>query len=241
MKLKDKRVLVIGGGSGIGKAVAEAVLDEGASVVIASTNADKVASAAKQLGAKASGATLDVTNEKQVEKFFAANGNFDHIVFTAGDFVPSMITPLAEMNFEEAAKLLSVRFWGSLAVAKHGAKVLPPGGSLTVTNGLLAHRPMKGSVMVTAMAGAMEHATRAMALELAPIRVNCVCPGLIRTEMVENFPAERLKYWEAMTQRYPVPRAGMPAEAAAPYLYAMCGSYTTGQVLFVEGGALVTS
>jgi NAD(P)-dependent dehydrogenase (short-subunit alcohol dehydrogenase family) len=241
MKLKDKRVLVIGGSSGIGKAVAAAALAEGATVVIASTNAEKVAAAAKKLGAKASGTTLDVKDEKQIEKFFSENGNFDHIAFTAGDFLPSTFGPLVDMNFEEAAKVLAVRFWGALAVAKHASKILPAGGSITVTNGLLAHRPMKGSVLVTAMAGAMEHATRAMALELAPIRVNCVCPGLIRTELLDSFPPERIQHWETMTQRYPVPRAGDPAEAAAAYLYSMCGGYTTGQVLFVEGGALVTS
>lgn len=241
MKLKDKRILVIGGGSGIGKAIAEGALAEGASVVIASTNAAKIAAAAKQLGDKASGTTLDVKQEKNVEKFFAENGKFDHIAFTAGDFVQSMFSPLADMNFEESAKLMNVRFWGSLRVAKYAQKVLPPGGSITFTNGLLAHRPMKGSVLITAMAGAMEHATRAMALELTPIRVNCVCPGLIRTELLDSFPADRLKAWDEMTKRFPVPRAGRPEEAAAPYLYSMCGGYTTGQVLFVEGGALVTS
>jgi NAD(P)-dependent dehydrogenase (short-subunit alcohol dehydrogenase family) len=241
MKLKDKRVLVIGGTSGIGRAVAEGALAEGANVIVASSSADKVEAAVKGLGERASGATLDVSAEKNIEKFFAENGKFDHIAFTAGDLRPSMFAPLAEMDFEEAAKMMTVRFWGALGVAKHAAKLLPPGGSITVTNGLLAHRPMKGSVFITAMAGATEHATRAMALELAPIRVNCVCPGLIRTELVEKFPKERLEMWETMTQRYPVPRAGQPAEAAAAYLYSMCGGYTTGQILFVEGGALITS
>ncbi len=80
-----------------------------------------------------------------------------------------------------------------------------------------------------------------MALELAPIRVNCVCPGLILTEMVQAFPPERLQLFEAMTKRYPIPRAGTPEEAAEPYLYSMRAGYTTGQVLYVEGGALLTS
>jgi NAD(P)-dependent dehydrogenase (short-subunit alcohol dehydrogenase family) len=241
MSLKDKRILVIGGGSGIGKAVAEKALAEGASVVIASTNVEKIAAAATKLGSQASSAVLDVGNEKDVEKFFANNGKFDHIVFTAGDLIPSMFTSLVDLNLEEAATLLKVRFWGALAVAKHAAKILPPGGSLTVTDGLLAHRPIKGSVLPTSLSGAVEHATKAMAVELAPIRVNCVCPGLIRTEMVESFPPERLQHFETMTQRFPIPRAGMPDEAAEAYIYSMRAGYTTGQVLYVEGGALLTS
>jgi NAD(P)-dependent dehydrogenase (short-subunit alcohol dehydrogenase family) len=241
MSLKEKHVLVIGGGSGIGKAVAKGALAEGASVVIASTNSEKIAAAAKELGPLASSAVLDVSKEKDVEKFFSNNWRFDHIAFTAGDFVPSMFTSLVDLNFEEAAKLLNVRFWGALAVAKHAAKNMSPGGSFTVTDGLLAHRPMKGSVLPTSLSGAVEHATKALAVELAPIRVNCVCPGLIRTEMVESFPPERLQHFEAMTQRFPIPRAGMPDEAAEAYIYSMRAGYTTGQVLYVEGGALLTS
>lgn len=78
-----------------------------------------------------------------------------------------------------------------------------------------------------------------MAMELAPVRVNCVCPGLISTEMVEGFPPERLEQFKAMTQRYPIPRAGTPSEAAEAYIYSMRAGYTTGQVLYVEGGALL--
>ncbi len=239
MSLKDKRVLVIGGGSGIGYAVAELAVAEGASVVVASTNAEKVAAAAKKLGSQASSAVLDVSIEKNVQQFFSDNGKFDHIAFTAGDFIPSMFTSLVDLDFEEAAKLMNVRYWGALAVAKYAAKILPPGGSFTVTDGLLAHRPMKGSVLPTSLSGAVEHAAKAMAVELAPIRVNCVCPGLIRTEMVEAFPPERLQHFQTMTQRYPIPRAGMPAEAAEAYIYLMRAGYTTGQVLYVEGGALL--
>lgn len=172
---------------------------------------------------------------------FSSNGKFDHIAFTAGDVIPSMFTSLVDLNFDEAARLMQVRFWGALAVAKHAAKILPAGGSITFTDGLLAHRPMKGSVLPTALSGAVEHATKALAVEFAPVRFNCVCPGLIRTEMVEAFPPERLQHFEAMTQRFPIPRAGMPLEAAEAYIYSMRAGYTTGQVLYVEGGALLTS
>ena len=238
MVLENKRVLVIGGGSGIGFAVAEGVVGEGAQAVVASSNTDKVADAARRLGNSALAAQLDVTDEAAVEAFFAANGAFDHIAFTAGDWGGPRRGPLAETDLSAAERLFRVRFWGAVAVAKHGAKVLPPGGSLTLTDGMIAHRPTKGSAISTAMAGAVEHLTRGLAVELAPVRVNCVCPGLIRTGVWDRIPEERREaQFTEMTKRQLVARIGEAGEAAAAYLYLMKGGYTTGQVLYVEGGS----
>ena len=90
------------------------------------------------------------------------------------------------------------------------------------------------------MAGAVEHLTRGLAVDLAPIRVNCVCPGLILTGVWDSIPADRrAEQLERMTKRQPLPRAGEPAEAAEAYLYLMRGGYTTGQVLHVDGGSSV--
>jgi NAD(P)-dependent dehydrogenase (short-subunit alcohol dehydrogenase family) len=129
-----------------------------------------------------------------------------------------------------------VRFWGALAVAKHGARRLPPGGSITLTNGMAAHRPQKGLAVATAMAGAVEHLVLGLAVELAPIRVNGVCPGAIRTEAWDEVPEAFRRVQEAALARRLLPRAGEPAEAAEAYIYLMRGGYTTGQVLRVEGG-----
>ena len=237
MSLDGKRVLVIGGGSGIGFAVAEAAVAAGARVVLASRDAGKVADAASRLGPTAAGATLDVTDETAVKAFFVGSGGFDHIVTTAGDWGGPRRAALAELDLEAAADLFRVRFWGALALAKHGAGVLSPGGSLTLTDGMIAHRPTKGSAVSTAMAGAIEHLTRALAVELAPVRVNCVCPGLIRTGVWNSLPAERREAELArLTAGNLLPRIGEPAEAAEAYLYLMRAGYTTGQVLFVEGG-----
>ena len=105
------------------------------------------------------------------------------------------------------------------------------------TDGMVAHKPTKGSFVSTAMAGATEHLTRALAVELAPLRVNAVCPGLIRTGVWDSIPEDRRETQLAeMTKTQLVPRVGTPAEAAQAYLYLMRGGYTTGQVLYVEGG-----
>ena len=90
------------------------------------------------------------------------------------------------------------------------------------------------------MAGAVEHMTRALAVELAPIRVNAVCPGLIRTDVWNSIPGEtRAERFRSMTERLPISRIGEPDEVAEAYLYLLRGGYTTGQVLYVDGGQSV--
>jgi NAD(P)-dependent dehydrogenase (short-subunit alcohol dehydrogenase family) len=239
MGLGGTRVLVIGGGSGIGYAVAEAAAAEGAHVVVASTQPEKVRAAAARLGA-AAGAELDVTDESAVATFFESQDAFDHIVTTAGDWGALRRTRLADLDLTAAAGAFGVRFWGALAVAKHGGRRLPEGGSLTLTDGMIAHKPAKGSAASTAMAGAIEHLTRALAVELAPARVNCVCPGMIRTGVYEAAPAEQQQAFDRSASRLLIPRLGWPEETAEAYLYLMRGGYTTGQVLFVEGGSALS-
>jgi NAD(P)-dependent dehydrogenase (short-subunit alcohol dehydrogenase family) len=239
MSLDGKHVLVIGGGSGIGFAVAEGAVAEGANVTIASTNAERIAAAAARLGNAAQGLTLDVTDEAAVAAFFEANTGFDHIAFTAGDWSGPRNVGLAQLDLARATEVFRVRFLGALAVAKHGATRLPPGGSLTVTDGMLAHHPRKGSYLSTASAGSLEHLTLGLAVELAPVRVNCVCPAAIRTEIWDQLlPAEgREEAMARMTARQLIPRIGEASETAEAYLYLMKAGYTTGQVLHVDGGS----
>lgn len=234
--LDQKRVVVIGGTSGIGFAVAEGARADGASVVVGSSTAAKVA-AAKQRLAGAEGFTVDVKDEASVAAFFEQVGAFDHLVFTAGDWASFGGGPVAKLDVAGAASAFAVRFWGAVTAVKHAAKQIREGGSITLTDGMIAHRPRKGAAISTAMAGAVEHLTQALAVELSPIRVNAVCPGLIQTEVWNAIPEEqREERWTRMTQRLLVKRIGTPREAAEAYLYLMRGGYTTAQVLRVDGG-----
>lgn len=234
MSLKDKRILVIGGGSGIGLGVARGAAREGAKVLIASRDAKKTEAAAKTIGAMS--AVLDVNAEENVAQFFREHGAFDHIAFTAGDWESLGPAPIADLDLAQAAKRMTTRFWGAIAVAKHGATKLPPGGSYTITNGMLAHRPMKGMPLVTASANAVEGLARGLAVDLAPARVNCVCPGLIETEMWDKFPQAYRDRLVAATQRQLVARPGNTDEAGEAYLTCMRNSFMTGQVVKIEGG-----
>lgn len=235
MELEGRRVLVIGGSSGIGFAVAGAALKQGARVTICSSNAERARIAVAGLGGGDS-ACLDVTDETAIESFFANFGAVDHIVFTAADWGQVDHVDLADLDLGAAATIFNVRFWGAFAVAKHAANSVAPGGSITLTNGMAAHRPQKGLVVSTSMAGAVEHLVKGLAVELAPIRVNGVCPGAVRTEawdeLTENFRAVQ----EARLAKQLLPRVGETGEIAEAYLYLMRATYTTGQILRVEGG-----
>jgi NAD(P)-dependent dehydrogenase (short-subunit alcohol dehydrogenase family) len=235
MSLKGARILIVGGGSGIGFAVAEAAKAEGAEVMIASTNAHKLELAAARLGGIVT-KLLDLTDEGAVEAFFAGSGEFAHIVTTAGDWGKARRSPLAEVDMRDAEALFGVRFWGATILAKHGAARVAPGGSITLTSGMSAFRPQKGSVIATAMAGAIVHLTYGLAVELAPVRVNAVLPGGVATEIWRGLPEAMRAAESARFASQPLPRIAEPEEVAEAYLYLMKGGYTTGQALQVDGG-----
>ncbi|MES5486048.1 SDR family oxidoreductase [Bradyrhizobium sp. INPA03-11B] len=235
MSLKGKRVIAIGGSSGIGFAVAALARELGADVVIASSNAANVDAAVARLPGS-SGRTVDLRDEAGVSRFFEQVGGFDHLAITAGDQGLPAFGAVRDLDLGVAREALTLRFWGSLAAVKHGSRAIAPNGSITLTGGLLAHRPQKGMPFVTAAAGAMESLARGLAVDLAPVRVNAVCPGLILTERVRQMPEERVRGYVA---GLPLPRAASPEEAATAYVYLMLNSYVTGQTLAVDGGGLL--
>ncbi len=236
--LSGQRAVIIGGSSGIGFAVARAARDDGAKVVLGSSNPDHVDEAVAKLGKDATGWAVDVRDEASVAEFFARIDAFDHLVYTAGDWGAARGGgPVAELDLTSANSTFTVRFWGALAAIKHAQGKISTNGSITITDGVIAHRPRKGAVLSTAMAGAIEHLTRALAVDLAPLRINAVCPGYVLTEVWNSIPAERREaQLKSMTARQPLPRAGDPGEVAEAYLYLMKAGFSTGQVLIVDGG-----
>jgi NAD(P)-dependent dehydrogenase (short-subunit alcohol dehydrogenase family) len=235
MGLDKARVVVIGGTSGIGLAVAQGAMAQGAKIVVGSSTPQKVQASAQTLPG-AESFEIDVKNQDSVKAFFARVGEFDHLVYTAGDWGGLRRVPLDDLDLDAATSIFAVRFWGALKAVKFSRKFIRDGGSITLTDGMVAQRPQPGSAVSTAMAGAIEHLIRGLALDLAPLRVNGVCPGAINTHIWETIPAATR---EAMTKRLPVGRIGEPDEAAEAYLYLMRAGYTTGQVLYVDGGQSV--
>jgi NAD(P)-dependent dehydrogenase (short-subunit alcohol dehydrogenase family) len=169
-------------------------------------------------------------------RFFDSVGPFDHLAVTAGDWGRNMFAATRDIDLAVARHLLAVRFWGVLAAVKHGSGAIAADGSITLTSGMLAHRPRKGAPLAAAMGGAVEYLTRGLAVDLAPVRVNAVCPGLILTEHVKQMPEEMVR---AYVGGLPLPRAASPGEAATAYVYLMLNGYVTGQILHVDGGGLL--
>jgi len=231
-KLDASKVVVVGGASGVGFAVAAAALEAGAEVVVGSSRIARIEAAAGKLGQGAKGITVDVKDEASVAAFFDAAGPFDHLVFTAGDW-GHMFAPTRDLDIEASKARMEVRFWGAARAAKHAIRQIARDGSITLTGGMLAHRPMPGAPLTTASAHTTEGLAMGLARDLAPIRVNAVCLGLILSEQVRTMGEPAINAW---TANLPLPRPGTVEEAAEAYLYLMRATYVTGQVVRVDGG-----
>ena len=235
---ENKRVVIVGGSSGIGLAVAEQAASQGAKVVIASSNAERVQKAIKALGGVAEGQAVDVSDEGAVEAFFAGLGAFDHLVFTAGDSLH--LHDLAATDLKQARRAFELRYWAALAAVKYGSPHIRTGGSIVLTTGIAGQRPHKGWVVAASVCGTIEALTRALAIELAPIRVNAVSPGVVRTNLWQSMSAaEREHLYESVCKRLPVGRVGEAHDIAQAYLFLMKEGFGTGQTVVVDGGTVL--
>jgi NAD(P)-dependent dehydrogenase (short-subunit alcohol dehydrogenase family) len=232
VSLTGKRVVIVGGSSGLGFAVAELAAELGAKLVIASSTCAKVDAALARL-ADAAGALVDIRREASIADFLDHLEPFDHLVVTAGDADPRRFASTDQIDLDIAHQAFEARVFGSIAFIKHGRHKVIPGGSITLTSGVLARRTRKGSPLPTATMGSVEALVRGFAADLAPLRINAVCPGLTLTQSILSRGVERVA---TLTAHLPLPRAASPAEVALAYIYLMLNTYVTGQILPVDGG-----
>jgi NAD(P)-dependent dehydrogenase (short-subunit alcohol dehydrogenase family) len=236
--LLGQRIVIIGGTSGFGLATAKAASAEDASVIVASSKKVNVDRALTELPTGAEGHVLDITQESAVREFFSAVGAFDHLVVTAGESLD--LGEFTVLDLERARRFFETRFWGSIAAAKHAARRISPAGSIILTNGIIGLRPQKGWVVAAAITGAVEAVTRALAVELAPIRVNLVCAGIVRTDLWRDMPEEeREDLFQKVGQGLPLGRVGEPEDIAEAYLYLMRERFSTGAMIVVDGGGIL--
>lgn len=234
--LSDKKVLLLGGTSGIGFATARAAALEGATVVVVSSQPDKVEHALSRLPDNSEGHVVDVTNETEQQDFFNRVGKFDHLIFTAGEAL--LIDSIHAMDSESARRFFNLRYWGAFTAAKYGSPNIRPGGSISFTSGVAAARPNPGLSVAASVCGAIEAMTRALAVELRPLRVNAIAFGMIRTELWNHLTNEQLAAMDdSAAKTLLVGKLGEPEDAAEAFIYLMKEQYTTGQILVVDGGA----
>jgi len=237
-KLCEKRIVVLGGSSGIGLAVAQQVVARGARAIIASSNADRVKQAVATLDAKAEGHALDLSNERDIQNFFHKIGEFDHLAFTAGDTL--QLNELVATDLTKARRAFELRYWAALAAVKYASPHIRKDGSIVLTTGVAGRRPHKGWTVAASVCGTIEALTRALAVELAPIRVNAVCPGVVRTNLWQSMNAEAREHlYESVGKSLLVGRVGEADEIARAYLFLMQEGYSTGQTVVLDGGAVL--
>lgn len=238
MSLENRKVVILGGTSGIGLATARAALAQGATVVVSSSSQDKVTAAVTQLGSRAEGQVANLNDVGAVSKLFAGIGSFDHLVYTAGEQL--QLSELASTQMSAARKAFDLRVFGAIGAVKTAASNIRQGGSIVLTSGIISARPLKGYTVIAGICGAMEGFTRALAVELAPIRVNSVSPALVRTPLWSNIPEnQREAMFRNVGAKLPVGRIGEADDIAQTYVYLMNNAFATGQTIVIDGGGLL--
>ncbi|UTH73486.1 SDR family oxidoreductase [Chromobacterium sp. IIBBL 290-4] len=228
--LRQRKVAVLGGASGIGRAVAHLAAEQGAEVFVLGRS-EAEAGPWRYLPA-------DITDAESLKRAFEAIGHIDHLVVTAGARVGS--PKLDELSLAALSQTFEVKLFGSLIAAQQALPYLAADGSITFTSGLLSRKYGPGGLLKSTVNAALEAAAKNLAKELAPRRVNVVSPGVVDTELWgEADAAGRLAAMARIGAGLPVGRVGRPDELAEAYLFAMGNGYLTGAVLDVDGGGLL--
>lgn len=232
--LTNQSVIVVGGTSGMGLAIARLVKSRGASVTVASRSSDKVAAVATELGV--AGKPIDTTDEASVRDFFAAVGIVDHLVITGSSVRTGTLkdAPLADGEFTFRSK-----FFGPYLCAKYAQ--INPTGSITFFSGILSRRPGQNDAVLAGVNAAVEAMGRALARDLAPVRVNTVSPGMTRdTGAYLSMPeAAREGMYSAIAGKLPVGHVGTAEDIAEATLMLMTNRFITGVTLDVDGGGVL--
>ena len=205
MRLDNKRVVIIGGSSGMGLETARLALAEGALVTIAGRSEDRLRRAADNVlsgGERLRAVVADLSEESSIRSLFTGEGHVDYVFVPAEELRPGG-GDLLKSDLDGLRSILEVRLLGMTHVVRQ-ARPKMEGGSITLMSGLYSTRPAPGGGMAAAAVAAVEGMTRALALDLAPIRVNAVAPGLIDTPLWDSFGAQR----EAILARGPGCRSG---------------------------------
>jgi NAD(P)-dependent dehydrogenase (short-subunit alcohol dehydrogenase family) len=237
MSYHGKKTVILGGGSGMGLALAEKLVALGGQVVVCGRNEGKLHAVADRLGAAVSVQAFDLGNEQAVKLAFEAIGGFDHLVSTAAQLT---FAPAVELTTEQVQSMLVSKFWGPFYASKYAAPHLAKDGSITFFSGLAAYRPAPGASIVASLNAGLEGFAMTLALELKPVRVNVVSPGVVDTPTWDFLSAnERQGLLNSVASSLPVGRVGRASDLADAALAVMGNEFINATVLHVDGGGRV--
>jgi NAD(P)-dependent dehydrogenase (short-subunit alcohol dehydrogenase family) len=226
--------LIIGGTSGMGRATAELLAARGDTVIIAGRNTERAAAVAGEVAGNVRGIAIDLKDQDSIEAAAAEIGAIDHLVLSAAALT---YAPFQELTIDQAREVFDNKFWGYYRATRVFGPLLPATGSITIFSGVAVNRPGVGTVAVTAVNSALEGLTRSLAVELAPVRVNAVSPGMVDTEGWSHLGDERQASLDAAGAALLVGRIGLPADVASTVVHLIDNGYTTGTTHHVDGGA----
>ena len=237
MGIDGASVLVLGGTSGMGLATARALLDAGAAVSIVGRDAEKAASAAAALDDPVVVGVFDARDTEAFAEHVRSMDAIDHVVSFTG-LQPA--APVTEADHDMFQSAFDARVWAARNACALAAPRMGENGSFVFCSGVSAFRPRPGRSAGAVATAALESFTRAMAVELAPLRVNAICPGAFDTEVLRRAFGDQA---EEVIARYestvPLGRIGRPPEIAHAVLFLLTNTYTTGIVLRVDGGSVL--
>ncbi|NDJ54036.1 MAG: SDR family oxidoreductase [Chloroflexi bacterium] len=236
MRLEDQRIVVVGASSGMGLGVCKTAAAEGAEVIMVSRSEDKLKTAQESVDGQTRILPVDASDVDALRKVFNGLGQFDHLVVTAD--AGTVTVPFVDVTRQQAEHSF-LKFWIAFHSAQAAADHLREDGSITLFAGVAGLRPMRnGAALMSPVNGAVISLGKTLARELAPIRVNVVAPGSVDTGRWDAATVKGVANWAQ--ESLPVPRAGTPADIADSVLFLLTNPYTTGIVLFVDGGLMLS-
>jgi NAD(P)-dependent dehydrogenase (short-subunit alcohol dehydrogenase family) len=235
--LKGQKVVIVGGTSGMGRGAARAALAAGAEVVVAGRRSERAGgpTGGDAEAARFEHAVVDITDEGSIRRLFEGIGKLDHLLVTATP--PAKDGPFLQQDLAAAQAIMNGKFFGSWACARHAAPRMGGAGSITFLTGGAAVRPRAGIATVAATFAALETLSQALALELGPLRVNTLRPGVIDSEMwsfLDEAAREDLR--RKVRETFPARRIGTVEDIGHAALFLMTNPYVTGAVLEISGG-----
>jgi len=233
--LKNKTVLVIGGSSGIGLAISQQSIEQGANVIIAGRSVSKLNEAKALLGNNVQTQSVDLESAESIRKMFAELDSLDHLAITGP--APNF-GAFKDLDAQVVKQEFDGKFWGQYIATQEALKLMTSGGSVTLMSGAYSQRPVQGATSLAALQSGIEGLIRGLATEISSVRFNAVSPGLTDTPLIRGIFGDQgtEDLIEQTAESLPGKYVAKPEDIAGVYLLLMTNPTFTGTTLFPDSG-----